>query len=132
MSDNYNNLQPYGNIISAIAFITAVVIGVINGIRYSEQETIFPERKTPNEVIVEPTPPVTVNKTNATVAGEPGIKNIRAGPGTVYSIVGKVSTGSRVRTLSQAQDSGGYLWYKIYHPSSGTHGWMAAHLINVD
>ena len=135
MSDSENIFQQYGNIISAVAFITAVVIGIIKGIEISEVEK-SPRTSTPtNEVTVKPIPPPSqppANKTNATVAGEPGIKNIRDGPGTIHSIVGRVSTGSRVRILSQAQDRGGYLWYKIYHPSSDTQGWMAAQLISVD
>lgn len=70
--------------------------------------------------------------TNATVAGIPGIKNIRSGPGTTYSVVGSINTGIRVEIVSQSQDQGGYLWYKISHPSSGTQGWIAAQLISLD
>ena len=153
MSDSDDNLQQYGNIISAIAFITAMVMGIIHGIgMFWEENKPQPDdliTKNPDPIVVQPpvaqAPPVVqppvaqspvvqppVNKTNATVAGEPGIKNIRSGPGTVYSIVGKVSTGSRVKILSQAQDRGGYLWYKIYNPYSKTEGWMAAQLISTD
>ncbi|MDJ0576542.1 MAG: SH3 domain-containing protein [Xenococcaceae cyanobacterium MO_234.B1] len=167
MSDSDDNLQQYGNIISAIAFITAMVMGIIHGIgMFWEENKPQPDdliTKNPDPSVVQPPvvqspvvqspvvqspvvqppvvqPPVVqspvvqppVNKTNATVAGEPGIKNIRSGPGTVYSIVGKISTGSRVKILSQKQDRGGYLWYKIYNPSSKTEGWMAAQLISTD
>ena len=157
MSDSDDHLQQYGNIISGIAFITAIVMGIIHGIGMFWEENkpkldeVIPKNPEPTVVqprVIQPLvvqapvvqPPVvqapvvqpSVNKTNATVAGEPGIKNIRSGPGTVYGIVGKISTGSRVKILSQKQDRGGYLWYKIYNPSSKTEGWMAAQLISTD
>ena len=136
MSDSDDNLQQYGNIISAIAFITAIVMGIIHGIgMFWEENKPKPDElitKNPDPGIIVGRPRGSVDKTNATVAGEPGIKNIRSGPGTVYSIVGKISTGSRVKILSQAQDRGGYLWYKIYNPSSNTEGWMAGQLISTD
>ena len=80
-------------------------------------------------------PKTTTNRTvttNATVAGVPGTKNIRSGPGTTYEVVGSINTGTRVKILSQSKDQGGYRWYKISNPSSGTQGWMAEQLINLD
>ncbi|MDV2998284.1 MAG: hypothetical protein N4J56_007989 [Chroococcidiopsis sp. SAG 2025] len=74
----------------------------------------------------------TITNTNATVTGSPGTKNIRSGPGTNYGVVGKISTGDRVQTLSQAYDSGGYLWYQVYYPPHKTKGWIARQLIKTD
>jgi serine/threonine-protein kinase len=70
--------------------------------------------------------------TNATITGTSGTKNLRSGPGTQYSILTSFPTGEKVKILNRGQDSGGYLWYKVYHPSSGTQGWIAAHLVKID
>jgi serine/threonine-protein kinase len=40
--------------------------------------------------------------------------------------------GDRVQVLDSAQDSGGYLWYKIYFPKSGASGWIAGQLLEPD
>ena len=114
-----------------IAVITGSVMGILIMIAIAfsrllpllrSTTEINPERKEVTEEI----------KTNATVAGKSGIKNIRSGAGTVHGVVGTISIGSRVKILSKKQDRGGYLWYEIYHPSSGTQGWIAAHLISID
>jgi serine/threonine-protein kinase len=69
---------------------------------------------------------------NATITGKSGTKNLRSGPGTQYSIAASLATGERVKILNRGQDPGGYLWYKVYHPSSGNRGWIAAQLVNID
>ena len=88
---------------------------------------------TPNPIPTpNPTPTPAISDTNATVAGQPGMKNIRSGPGTNYSVVGEIQTGERVRVLSQNRDTGGYVWFEIYYPSSQTQGWIAAQLLRSD
>lgn len=84
--------------------------------------------------IAPPTPPPSrpTSDTNASIGGNPGVKNLRSGPGTVYGVVGSLGTGERVKIVSSRSDRGGYIWYKVYHPSSGTSGWVAAQLINRD
>ena len=69
---------------------------------------------------------------NATIGGQPGSKNIRSGPGTVYSSKHTAYTGNRVRVMESANDSGGYTWYKVYFPEAGVDGWIAAQLLNID
>ncbi|MGY6530204.1 MAG: protein kinase domain-containing protein [Cyanobacterium sp.] len=76
-------------------------------------------------------PPPTANvATNARIGGSMGVKNIRSGPGTAYGIVGTGVTGEGIDILDSGYDSGGYLWYRVYHPTSGVTGWMAAQLVN--
>ncbi|MFM8308161.1 MAG: SH3 domain-containing protein, partial [Microcystis aeruginosa] len=70
--------------------------------------------------------------TNAKVSGTPGTKNLRSGAGTFYGVVGTVRTGDRLQILGSSYDRGGYQWYKVYHPQSGTTGWIAAQLIIPD
>ncbi|MCZ8162464.1 MAG: SH3 domain-containing protein, partial [Microcystis sp. LE19-196.1B] len=80
----------------------------------------------------QPPPKVSSSGTNATVSGTPGTKNIRSGAGTAYGLVGTVRTGDRVQILGSSYDKNGYQWYKVYHPQSGTTGWIAAQLISSD
>lgn len=80
----------------------------------------------------DPIPTPAISDTNATIAGQPGMKNIRSGPGTNYNVVGEVGTGERVKILSQNTDVGGYIWFEIYYPSSQTQGWIAAQLLRAD
>jgi hypothetical protein len=80
----------------------------------------------------QPPPKVSSSGTNATVSGTPGTKNIRSGAGTAYAVVGTVRTGDRLQILGSSYDRGGYQWYKVYHPQSGTTGWIAAQLISSD
>ncbi|AUC60189.1 Serine/threonine protein kinase [Cyanobacterium sp. HL-69] len=76
-------------------------------------------------------PPPSVNvPTNARIGGSMGVKNIRSGPGTAYGVVGSGVTGEGIDILDSGYDSGGYLWYRVYHPASGVTGWMAAQLVN--
>ena len=84
----------------------------------------------PSPPPVSPTP--TVSATNARVAGNPGTKNMRSGPGTAYRVVGIVTTGDRIQITGSGYDSGGFLWYKVYHPKSGQRGWIAAQLVERD
>ena len=79
-----------------------------------------------------PNPAIAAAATNATITGKSGTKNLRSGPGTQYSIAASLATGERVKILNRGQDPGGYLWYKVYHPSSGNRGWIAAQLVNID
>ncbi|MBD2328997.1 SH3 domain-containing protein [Alkalinema sp. FACHB-956] len=70
--------------------------------------------------------------TNATIVGQPGSKNIRSGPGTVYDSKHIAYPGDRVRVLERSIDSGGYTWYKVYFPESGADGWIAGQLLSID
>jgi serine/threonine-protein kinase len=65
-----------------------------------------------------------------TIGGASGSKNIRSGPGTNYSVVTQGYTGDSVEILDSQTDTGGYVWYKIYHPNSESTGWMASQLID--
>jgi uncharacterized protein YraI len=78
-----------------------------------------------------PSPSFSAN-TNAIVSGNPGIKNMRSGPSTVYGVVGKVPTGTRIKILDSGCDREGYLWYNVHAPATGRSGWIAAHLVNRD
>ncbi|MEB3189567.1 MAG: protein kinase [Snowella sp.] len=66
----------------------------------------------------------------ATIGGKSGTKNIRSGPGTNYRVLVQGYTGDSLDILDSSTDSGGYVWYKVYHHSSGTTGWMASQLVN--
>lgn len=68
---------------------------------------------------------------NGTVSGQSGSKNIRAGSGTNYSIVGSVAVGSRIQIVDRSSDSGGFPWYKVITPV-GSSGWIAGQLIQID
>jgi hypothetical protein len=73
--------------------------------------------------------------TNATIKGDPGAKNIRSGPGTIYSKKRVAYPGERVKILGYAKDREGYLWYKIYFPNipkPNDEGWIAAQLLSPD
>lgn len=70
--------------------------------------------------------------TNATIVGQPGSKNVRSAPGTNNSVAHIAYTGDRVRILDIGNDSGGYVWYKVYFPNSGAIGWIAEQLIQRD
>ncbi len=72
------------------------------------------------------------SNTNGSIGGKPGYKNIRSGPGTNYGVVASAATGSRIAIINRNYDSGGYLWYQVYHPSSSSTGWIAAQLVNID
>ena len=73
-----------------------------------------------------------ISQADGTIVGEPGYKNIRSGPGTTYNIIGSADIGDSIKILGSSYDSDNYQWYKVYHPNSGTTGWIAAQLINVD
>jgi hypothetical protein len=94
------------------------------------------ERKYPSQPQIQPPsqppPKVSSRGTNATVSGTPGTKNMRSGAGTAYGVGGTVRTGDRLQILGSSYDRGGYQWYKVYHPQSGTTGWIAAQLISSD
>ncbi len=69
---------------------------------------------------------------NSTVIGEPVSKNIRSGPGTEYGVIAKVNVGDRLLVKGQGQESSGFVWYKVYDPSSGVEGYIGNHLLSVD
>jgi serine/threonine protein kinase, bacterial len=79
-----------------------------------------------------PTPVANTSGTNAIIAGTPGSKNIRTGPGTSYPALHIAYPGDRVRIIDSGRDKGGYLWYKVYFPTSGASGWIAGQLIDRD
>jgi tetratricopeptide (TPR) repeat protein len=75
---------------------------------------------------------LSIDPINAKVSGTPGTKNMLSGAGTANRVVGTVRTGDRLQILGSSYDRGGYQWYKVYHPQSGTTGWIAAQLISSD
>lgn len=91
-----------------------------------------PSRSDPPIAPSTPPPSRPASDTNASIGGNSGVKNLRSGPGTVYGVVSSLRTGARVKIVSRGSDRGGYIWYKVYHPSTGTSGWVAAQLINRD
>ena len=78
-----------------------------------------------------PAPPPRV-PTNATIAGHSGSKNIRSGPGTEYGVVTTAYPGDRIQITGGRYNADNYLWYQIYVPKSGTQGWIASHLADLD
>jgi hypothetical protein len=96
------------------------------------QSEQFASSPTPTPSIL-PSPTLSPSdQTNATIIGEPGYKNIRSGPGTNYSKRHIAYPGDRVQILESAQDSEGYIWYKIYFPKSRAEGWIARQLLSPD
>jgi ATPase subunit of ABC transporter with duplicated ATPase domains len=104
--------------------------------RQEAEARLEAERQYPSQPQIQPPsqppPKASSRGTNATVSGTPGTKNIRSGAGTAYGVVGTVRTGDRLQILGSSYDRGGYQWYKVYHPQSGTTGWIAAQLISSD
>jgi serine/threonine protein kinase, bacterial len=76
--------------------------------------------------------PTTADSTNAVIVGNKGETNIRSGPGTNFGVRHIAFPGDRVKILASDQDSGGYIWYKIYFPKSGASGWIAGQLLQPD
>ncbi|MGB8702900.1 MAG: serine/threonine protein kinase [Thermosynechococcaceae cyanobacterium] len=72
------------------------------------------------------------SETNAVIVDNGGSTNVRRGPGTTYGVQHIAYSGDRVRITDSAQDSGGYLWYKVYFPKSGATGWIAGQLLRPD
>ena len=68
---------------------------------------------------------------NATVAGEPGSKNVRAMAGTDYAVVASVDVGDRVQAIQRGTDAEGNAWYQIATPD-GKKGWIAGQLLQID
>ncbi|ACK74159.1 hypothetical protein PCC7424_5597 (plasmid) [Gloeothece citriformis PCC 7424] len=145
-SESSQTNSPGFRVVLIVASIMVVFTGIatfaINQFRNSENVVVdFPspspslDAQTPNQFeFTPPTPSSQKNgsSTNATISGIPGTKNVRSGAGTVYGVIGELTTGTRVQIISSSYDSGGYLWYQIYHPSSGLRGWVAEQLITRD
>jgi serine/threonine protein kinase, bacterial len=70
--------------------------------------------------------------TNAVIIGDSSSKNIRRGPGSEFPVQHIAYPGDRVQITGSEQDSGGYVWYKVYFPKSGASGWIAGQLIQPD
>ena len=68
---------------------------------------------------------------NATVAGEPGSKNVRAMAGTDYAVVASVDVGDRVQAIQKGADADGNAWYQIATPDEKK-GWIAGQLLQID
>jgi serine/threonine-protein kinase len=75
-----------------------------------------------------------LSQANASVLGDlsTGDKNIRSGPGTNFPMIQSVVIGDRVQVLDRSQDSGGFLWYKVYLPRTQVEGWIAGQFVQVD
>jgi serine/threonine protein kinase, bacterial len=103
------------------------------------QKTITPKTQASIPIIAAPQPeappqPATASSvpTNATVVGDPGSKYLRAGVGTQYGVVDTTYPGDRIQVLNGSYNRDGYLWYQVYLPKTGSQGWMASHLVDVD
>lgn len=103
------------------------------------QKTITPQTQASIPIIAAPQPeappqPATASSvpTNATVVGNPGSKYLRAGIGTQYGVVDTTYPGDRIQVLNGSYNRDGYLWYQVYLPKTGSQGWMASHLVDVD
>ena len=76
--------------------------------------------------------PPNADQANASLAGKPGAKNIRSGPGTHYAQVHIAYPGDRVTIVTSQKDQGGFLWHNVYFPQSQAQGWIAAQLVEAD
>jgi len=85
----------------------------------------------PSPAEAAPRPPASVPNANASIVGQPGSKNIRAGAGTTFGVIDTVGVGDRVQIVDRNTDSGGNPWYQIATPN-GNVGWVAGQLIQVD
>jgi serine/threonine-protein kinase len=72
-----------------------------------------------------------VANANATITGEPGVKNIRSGPSTNHTVLYRGVPGDRIRTLGVVHNSDGHPWYQVLLPNS-TQGWIAGQLVALD
>jgi serine/threonine-protein kinase len=88
----------------------------------------------PASPVAAPPTPVDLSQANASVLGDlsTGDKNIRSGPGTNFPMIQSVVIGDRVQVLDRSQDSGGFLWYKVYLPRTQVEGWIAGQFVQVD
>ena len=68
--------------------------------------------------------------TIGTIAGKPGIKNLRSGPGTRYNVVKEIATGDTVEIIGSSTDEGNYQWFHV-RTSDGVEAWIAAQLITI-
>jgi serine/threonine protein kinase, bacterial len=105
----------------------------------STQKPISPKTQPEIPIIAAPQPeappqpaPASSAPTNATVVGETGSKYLRAGVGTQYGIVDTTYPGDRIQVLNGSHNRDGFLWYQVYLPKTGSQGWMASHLVDVD
>ena len=62
-------------------------------------------------------PVVSMADTAATVSATS--LNVRGGPGTASSIVGKLTYGAAVSVAGETRDSEGNVWYQIYFTKNG-------------
>ncbi len=89
----------------------------------TETETHLPKSETNN---------TKTGDSNAVIIGDSSSKNIRRGPGSEFPVQHIAYPGDRVQITGSEQDSGGYVWYKVYFPKSGASGWIAGQLIRPD
>jgi len=92
-----------------------------------EPDPVIHPEPIPAEPIPTPTP--SSRTPIGTITGEPGSKNIRNGPGTMFDIVSTIEVGDQVSILGLDYDKGGYKWYRI-RTSNGAEAWIAAQLLN--
>lgn len=68
--------------------------------------------------------------TNKQAVVKDGPLNIRSGPGTNYSSLGKLQEGNKVTLISQVKNTSGNIWYK-YQVSSGKYGYIYGQYVTV-
>ena len=79
--------------------------------------TLLPRTPTPSLVVIEPAGP------KVTLKGD-GVVNLRGGPGTLYSIVGRVTTGTTFVALSRSEHGE---WLLLAYPDTpGGKAWVYA------
>lgn len=76
--------------------------------------------------------PTPRDQTNAVIAGEPGLKNVRAGITTRAEVLFQLDVGSRITVIRGQRNQDNYLWYYIYSPDEQGEGWIASHLVDLD
>ncbi|MEM9218280.1 MAG: SH3 domain-containing protein [Cyanobacteria bacterium P01_F01_bin.150] len=93
---------------------------------YEDEGTVSPDQGNNR-----PIPPTNLN---ATVIGKPSepLKNVRAGIDTNAQILFKLSIGERIEVIDSRRNSDGFVWYKIYSPTTNQEGWIASHLVEFD
>lgn len=73
-----------------------------------------------------PTAPAPTPTPAPLLARVPGPANVRAGPGTTFTIVGVVDAGDQIDLLGRTGE-----WYRVSLPD-GTLGWMSGQVLEID
>ena len=94
------------------------------GYIYSQYVTVSDISGTTTSTVTE----TTLTNKRGTVTNGP--LNVRSGPGTSYSKLGKIAKGATVTLVSQVKTSTGAIWYKYKYDSS-RYGYLASQYVTV-